>query len=210
MEVNSIILYDNKGFKVKLYSKILEGSAKAIMFSVKDRVFEPSYAYHRNGTRIKSSTRTSSSIEIKDKDILKVCRLNWTDHVIDNCVSSTYNIEVKGKEPFSILKYEPDQEYKPHYDCFLPAMYNDSLLANGGQRIITALLGLQKAREGGETYFPDIDLKVTLDQGDLLLFNSAKDSSICYRESRHGGLPVVNGTKYIMTRWYREDFYSQD
>jgi hypothetical protein len=77
----------------------------------------------------------------------------------------------------------------------------------GGNRIITALVYLQNAEEGGETFFTKLDMHTKPDAGDALLFwNTNSDGSICL-ESEHAGTPPVKGQKWVATKWVHERLY---
>lgn len=101
-------------------------------------------------------------------------------------------------EPLHVLSYEPGQEYKPHVDA-LPGAAN--------QRQATAILYLNDGYEGGETVFPDLDLTVRSKPGDMLLFANVDASGRGDARSRHAGLPVTSGHKWIATRWIRQRRY---
>ena len=77
----------------------------------------------------------------------------------------------------------------------------------GGNRIITGLVYLQNAEEGGETLFTKLDMRTKPDAGDLLLFwNTNSDGSICL-EAEHAGTPPTKGDKWVATKWIHERLY---
>lgn len=77
----------------------------------------------------------------------------------------------------------------------------------GGNRIITGLLYLQNAEEGGDTFFTKLDMHTKPDVGDALLFwNTNSDGSICL-ESEHAGTPPTKGQKWVATKWIHEKLY---
>lgn len=101
-------------------------------------------------------------------------------------------------EPLNVLRYAPGQQYRLHSDA-LPQTRN--------QRILTALLYLNDGYGGGATAFPDLELDVAPRAGDLLLFANTLPDGRPDPVSRHAGLPVTRGTKWVATRWIRAERY---
>jgi prolyl 4-hydroxylase len=105
---------------------------------------------------------------------------------------------VRQGEPLHMLRYLPGQEYKPHFD-FLPGEPN--------QRRTTMLVYLNDQYVGGETVFV-AGLKVRGGVGDVLMFSNLTPDGKLDGASRHAGLPVTQGVKWLATRWIRqEDFH---
>jgi len=97
-------------------------------------------------------------------------------------------------EALSVLRYGPGQQYRLHLDTIAGA---------ANQRIKTVLLYLNQGFTGGETAFPDLNLTITPRIGDAILFDNADDAGTPYPRSRHAGLPVTRGYKWLATRWIR-------
>jgi len=57
-----------------------------------------------------------------------------------------------------ILHYENGQKYEPHYDYF----HDKANQQLGGHRIATVLLYLSNVRKGGETFFPESEVKISI------------------------------------------------
>lgn len=98
-------------------------------------------------------------------------------------------------EPLHILRYEGGQEYRPHLDA-LPDAAN--------QRVWTCILYLNADYAGGETDFPALGMKVRGRTGDALLYRNVLEDGGPAPLSRHAGLPVTAGAKWIATRWIRQ------
>jgi prolyl 4-hydroxylase len=77
-------------------------------------------------------------------------------------------------------------------------------LQQKGQRLATFITYLSEVEEGGETIFPKIDLKVKPHKGDGLLFYNLHSDGTVDELALHGGLPVIKGEKWIVTKWIRE------
>jgi prolyl 4-hydroxylase len=120
-------------------------------------------------------------------------------------------------EGLQLLRYEPGQEYRPHYDWFeSPGSSEESQrrdLASArvgrfGQRVATALLYLSDVESGGSTIFPRIGLSVRPRRGALLYFANVTAAGERDTRTLHGGEPVVKGVKFVATKWMRERAWS--
>lgn len=100
-------------------------------------------------------------------------------------------------EPLSVMRYDLSQQYRMHIDA-LPGTEN--------QRIKTAIIYLNHGYEGGETLF-DHGPKIAGRQGDAIVFDNVKGDGSPDPVSRHAGLPIVRGVKWIATRWIRQAAY---
>jgi len=101
-------------------------------------------------------------------------------------------------------RYEVGQEFRSHFDWFPPtAHYWPKEQKRGGQRSYTAMVFLNDVEEGGTTDFTGIGLSVEPKPGALLMWNNATPEGVPNRWTLHAGTPVVKGTKYIITKWYR-------
>jgi prolyl 4-hydroxylase len=67
----------------------------------------------------------------------------------------------------------------------------------------TLIIYLNDDFSGGETTFDFLNIKVKPEKGSALFFNYDYNTNI-KTKSKHGGLPVLEGTKYIITCWIRE------
>ncbi|MDR0781590.1 MAG: 2OG-Fe(II) oxygenase [Pseudomonadales bacterium] len=106
-------------------------------------------------------------------------------------------------EGLQVLHYRPGAEYKPHYDYFDPKEKGTpSILQRGGQRVATVVMYLNDAKVGGGTTFPDVNFEVAPVKGNAVFFSYDKAHSSS--RTLHGGAPVVEGEKWIATKWLRE------
>ncbi|NWG72192.1 MAG: 2OG-Fe(II) oxygenase [Parvularculaceae bacterium] len=107
-------------------------------------------------------------------------------------------------EFLSVLRYAPGQEYRPHFD-WIPEAGRD--FASCGQRVRTALLYLNDEYDGGETHFLASGLKFKGAPGDVLVFANVTEEGAPDMSSRHAGLPVRAGVKWLASKWFREREY---
>ncbi|MES2990851.1 MAG: 2OG-Fe(II) oxygenase [Pseudomonadota bacterium] len=106
-------------------------------------------------------------------------------------------------EGLQVLRYGPGAEYKPHYDYFDPAHSGTpSILKRGGQRVASLVCYLNTPAQGGATVFPDVQLDVAPLRGNAVFFSY--DRAHPATRSLHGGAPVIEGEKWVATKWVRE------
>ncbi|AKJ30029.1 2OG-Fe(II) oxygenase [Caldimonas brevitalea] len=106
-------------------------------------------------------------------------------------------------EGLQVLRYRPGAEYKPHYDYFDPAQPGTAtVLRRGGQRVGTLVVYLNTPVKGGATTFPDVKLDVAPIKGNAVFFSY--DRAHPATRTLHGGAPVIEGEKWVATKWLRE------
>jgi hypothetical protein len=149
---------------------------------------DKNYTFNRsnvntNGRSLESSWRTSESLTVTDRHA-SVFR-NIYERVADYLQVNDSQIE-----DLQVIRYKENQQYKPHLD---PAKEND--------RVYTVILYLNDDFVGGETYFPMLDLKIKPKKGKSLCFLNRDSSNQVISYSKHAGLPVTSGIKYICNIW---------
>jgi prolyl 4-hydroxylase len=101
-------------------------------------------------------------------------------------------------------RYTPGQEFKYHLDLFwTKAPYWKEETKRGGQRSITAMAYLNDVEDGGETAFTQLGIGVPPQRGMLLVWNNTLPDGRPNEDTMHAGTPVIKGTKYVITKWYR-------
>lgn len=141
------------------------------------------------------SSRTSSGTFLPTKE-------NPIIETIENRISKFLNWENYLGDSLQILKYEPGQEYKPHYDYFSKD-YSEKE-KNGlkiGQRCGTLLMYLSDTTSGGQTIFPETGINIHPKKGSAMFFSYDDNPSSL---SLHGGSPVIEGVKWVATKWLRK------
>jgi prolyl 4-hydroxylase len=109
-------------------------------------------------------------------------------------------------EGLQVLRYRPGAEYKPHYDYFDPGQPGTpTILKRGGQRVGTLVMYLNDPKVGGGTTFPDVGLEVAAVKGNGVFFSY--DRAHPSTKTLHGGAPVLEGEKWVATKWMREGVF---
>ena len=108
-------------------------------------------------------------------------------------------------EPIQGQRYAAGQEFKPHTDTFNPggADYYRHC-ADQGQRTWTAMIYLNQPEDGGATRFKAIGKTVQPETGKLLAWNNLLPDGRPNDATLHQGMKVRRGTKYVITKWFRE------
>jgi prolyl 4-hydroxylase len=115
---------------------------------------------------------------------------------------------VPNGEGFQILNYAGGGEYRPHFDYFPDNAGGRVHTAHGGQRIMTVIVYLNDVKAGGATVLPNINLSVYPKKGSALYFSYFNSKGQVDPSTLHGGAPVLEGEKWIATKWIRERLYA--
>ena len=101
-------------------------------------------------------------------------------------------------------KYLPGQYYKEHHDFFTPFTPEFKTYCEWmGQRTWTTMIYLNDVKEGGETYFKHLKLKIKPQKGLLIAWNNLFFNGIPNYKTLHEALPPISENKYIITKWWR-------
>ena len=124
--------------------------------------------------------------------------------MIERRVDDLLGIPSENGETVQGQRYMPGQEFKPHQDYFHTSQpYWADVRKRGGQRSWTAMAFLNQVEEGGSTDFPRLELSIPPQPGALLFWNNMYPDGSPNPDTLHAGRPVIKGTKYIVTKWYR-------
>ncbi|QNQ11620.1 prolyl hydroxylase family protein [Sphingomonas alpina] len=131
----------------------------------------------------------------------------WSPDVrpTDEAIASLLGIDPSHGETMQGQRYAPGQQFRAHHDYFHQGeSYWAAMQASGGQRTWTAMIYLNDVEEGGATWFPQAGIRVAPKRGLLLAWNNMNPDGSPNDKTLHEGMPVVRGTKYIVTKWFRE------
>jgi len=122
---------------------------------------------------------------------------------IEQRIATLLRWPVSHGEGIQVLRYRPGAEYLPHFDYFDPVHPGSMpVLARGGQRVGTLVMYLSAPVRGGATTFPAIGLEVAPVPGSAVFFSY--DRPDASTGTLHGGAPVLEGEKWVATKWLRE------
>jgi len=122
---------------------------------------------------------------------------------IERRIAALLNWPLVNGEGLQVLHYRPGAQYKPHHDYFDPAQPGTpTILQRGGQRVGTLVMYLNTPARGGGTAFPDAGVEVAAVRGNAVFFSYDRPHVVT--RTLHAGLPVVEGEKWVATKWLRE------
>jgi prolyl 4-hydroxylase len=112
------------------------------------------------------------------------------------------NFNINHFEKTQMQRYNESEYVLHHLDCFNTV--NKKTTEN--DKIATLLIYLNDDFEGGETSFNKLNLKIKPEKGSALYFEF-KYVDALNEMTRHEALPVIKGTKYVITSWIRNKPY---
>ena len=98
---------------------------------------------------------------------------------------------------FQVIHYNPGEEYNVHIDPSVDRMKIENII----HRKFTVLMYLNDVESGGETEFPNLNLKIKPKQGRMVYFDNYNKKAVC-QDSKHRSLPVERGEKWAFNLWY--------
>ncbi len=108
-------------------------------------------------------------------------------------------------EPMQGQRYDIGEYFKAHTDWFAPGTNEfDKHTRRGGQRTWTVMVYLNNVEAGGETRFERIGRDFRPVAGLGLAWNNLKADGSPNAATLHEALPVLQGRKYVITKWFRE------
>jgi len=163
----------------EMYDILTDDECKKIIKISEERGFKKS----RDSSYSTNKTAWISNIEEPLVEHISRLTQNFTDLPIEN------------QEDLQVAKYEKGGVLVPHFDR-----------CTGGKiaaekRICTFLIYLNEDFKGGETYFPNIGLSIRPKRGKAILFWTRNKNLKIYEEALHQGMQVLEGEKYICTKW---------
>jgi prolyl 4-hydroxylase len=179
--------------RIELVRGLLSAEECRYVMTLAEPALEPSFVIHPvSGQRVPHPTRTShgASFGPVQEDLVI--------NAINRRLAEATGTEAGWGEPLHVLRYRPGEQYKPHVDA-LPGVTN--------QRTWTALVYLNEGYGGGETEFPELGIAAKGEAGDVLIFHNVLADGRGDPRTRHAGLPVTSGVKWLATRWIRQSRY---
>lgn len=161
--------------------------------------------------RIEANRRPSTIADPNGDDYFRTsetCDLDAGDPLVagvDARLAALSGIDPRHGEPLQGQRYDVGQEFKPHTDYFEPGGRDfDTYCSVAGQRTWTFMIYLNDVEAGGATRFKWLDKTIQPERGKLVAWNNRKPDGTVNPASLHHGMKVRAGTKYVITRWYRE------
>ena len=124
---------------------------------------------------------------------------------VDERIAAMLGIALPYSEGIQAQRYEVGQEFKAHTDYFKPNTPEYDIHASRkGNRTWTFMIYLNDTPKGGGTKFVNLDKTFYPKRGMAVIWNNLHADGTPNADSIHWGMPVEEGEKYIITKWFRE------
>jgi prolyl 4-hydroxylase len=161
--------------------------------------------------KIDSQRRRSTVSDYNGDDFFRTsetCDIDAADPLsqeIDAMIEDLTGLDRRHGEPLQGQRYAVGQEFKQHTDYFEPSGIDyDRFCGEHGQRTWTVMIYLNEPAAGGGTRFKAIDKIIQPETGKLLAWNNRRADGTPNPSTLHAGMKVRVGTKYVLTKWFRE------
>lgn len=183
--------------RVVLFGEILSAAeCAALIDAARPRLARSLTVETASGGEEVNADRTSDGMFFQRGELPLVQQL-------EERIARLLNWPIENGEGLQVLRYGPGAEYKPHHDYFDPTEPGTaSIVRRGGQRVGTLIIYLNEPAQGGATIFPEAALQVVPQRGHAVFFSY--DQPDPATRTLHGGAPVIQGEKWIATKWLRQ------
>ncbi len=172
----------------------LDADACAGLRVAVDATRRPSTVSDFNGDR---AFRTSETGDLDPLDPVTIA--------LDARIAAFTGLDPAHGEPIQGQRYAVGQEFKPHTDYFDPLGVDfDRYCRIAGNRTWTVMVYLNEPEAGGATRFKAIDKIIQPETGKLLAWNNRRPDGSPNPATLHHGMKVRAGSKYVITKWFRE------
>jgi prolyl 4-hydroxylase len=159
-----------------------------------DAIRRPSTLSDHNGD---PTFRTSETCDLDSKDPVVAA--------VENAILDLTGLDGRYGEPMQGQRYAVGQEFKQHTDYFEPSgLEYERYCGVAGNRTWTVMIYLNEPEAGGATRFKAIDKIVQPETGKLLAWDNRRPDGSLNAATLHHGMKVRSGTKYVITKWFRE------
>ena len=152
-----------------------------------------------NGTGRVDPSRSNTAAELRLNDMDVVLAVERAR------ISAATRLPEPIFETPQVMRYSVGQQFRVHHDYLDPARPGHALdIEQRGQRIATFLVYLNDDFEGGETEFPQAEIRFRGKKGDALFFANVSRTNQPDPRSMHAGKPPTSGEKWILSQWIRD------
>lgn len=185
-------------------------STNPIIYTL-DNFIDHSIVYNLMKTKFnfkKSETRENNVNHLRKSYVACVENDHPCKDLIFKNIKNKLHFNLTKLEKLQIQKYEENCFYKPHFDIDT----NHTRLNNNNldqQRRFSIIVYLNDDFEGGETYFPKLNITIKPKLCRALVFeNCIRGSNFPNPLSLHEGKEITRGRKTILNTWSYENTYT--
>lgn len=158
----------------------------------------------------RSTVLTTADPDYRTSDSCDMDRWSSDVRPTDEAIAGLLGLDPVQGETMQGQRYTPGQQFRAHCDWFSEDQpYWPAMQQCGGQRTWTAMIYLNDVEEGGATWFPLAGLRVNPKRGLLIAWNNMNPDGSPNDTTLHEGVAVMRGTKYVVTKWFREGNWIQ-
>lgn len=202
-EYNVNHVFDAEGVKIKTIDGFVSDEECEFFMSAAESKLARTTISDENGKAVSSTTRKASAAYVAPQRSWSrdtAAKVQDRIFAFTNAVTDL-RLKVEGQEGFSVIKYDPSDEYMQHCDGAC-----DGTKHKEGGRVATAVMYCKAAQVGGYTTFSHADVVVRPTKNQATFFSYIDDQGRMDPNalSTHSGCPIVEGEKWIMTQWMRK------
>jgi prolyl 4-hydroxylase len=124
---------------------------------------------------------------------------------VEAAITTLTGLDPAHGEPLQGQRYAVGQEFKGHTDYFEPNGADfERYCSVAGNRTWTVMIYLNEPEAGGATRFKAVDKIIQPETGKLVCWNNRRPDQSMNPATLHQGMKVRAGTKYVVTKWFRE------
>lgn len=182
---------------LKINNFISNDHCDSILNDLKDKNFFKAEVIGDDGKVKISKGRSNKTFIVRDESIESI-------NLFVDQLKRTFELERKDLTKIQVQKYSKKEKYLSHLDSYSKKFLDNESVS---QRHVTFIMYLNEVKNGGETYFPLLDIKIEPKKGSLIAFeNCFKNTIYTHPKSLHGSKPIQSGEKYILNFWSSKTF----
>lgn len=189
--------------RVWIVPELLNGIERAYLVDLAEPALQRSHTVDpATGQPVRNTIRTSSGMDFGqvERDVGIA--------LIQRRIMAATGLPAGHAEPLAVLRYAPGEEYLPHFDFFKPGSADARReVPLAGQRAWSVLVYLNRVAGGGGTELSELDETILPEPGKAVVLRNLDERGEPDRLTRHAGLPVTAGEKWLATQWARERPY---
>jgi len=195
LKMNNATIIENDLMQLYTIDTFLTAEECELLIQQTEANLRPSEVSHDNGDQ---AFRTSETCHLDDQNDVFI-------KYIDEKIAKAIGIRLPYSEPIQAQRYVIGQEFKPHHDYFSPDIdAYEEFTKEMGQRTWTFMIYLNDTPKGGGTHFVHLDHIFYPKCGTAVIWNNLYSDGLPNRHTLHHGMPVEEGKKAIITKWFRE------
>lgn len=189
------VKFDSKQIQVYQLDDFLTAEECNQIIDLMNTRLRPSTLTHYNGD---DEFRTSQTCDLGHMDAPVVTQ-------VENRIARTLGLNLAFSEVMQGQKYRVGEQFKSHSDYFEPGGKTYFKYAKDkGQRTWTFMIYLNDTPKGGGTCFTKLDQTYYPKTGTAVIWNNLYSTGRANPATFHQGMPVEEGEKFIITKWFRE------